>query len=76
MTHLDTEYHSDIESPHKTSSRTGVFSCRKIADADNPPLRAFFGTSPLQLVPQVYAGRLKTWEEWADVATEAQGSAA
>ncbi|MBV7700179.1 SDR family oxidoreductase [Streptomyces sp. TRM70350] len=48
----------------------------KIADADNPPLRVFFGSSPLQLVPQVYAERLKTWEEWADVATEAQGSAA
>ncbi|MEV3971331.1 SDR family oxidoreductase [Streptomyces sp. NPDC050698] len=48
----------------------------KIVDADNPPLRVFFGTSPLELVPQVYAERLKTWEEWADVATEAQGSAA
>jgi NAD(P)-dependent dehydrogenase (short-subunit alcohol dehydrogenase family) len=48
----------------------------KVVDADNPPLRVFFGTSPLQLVPQVYAERLKTWEEWADVATEAQGSAA
>ncbi|MDX5567526.1 SDR family oxidoreductase [Streptomyces sp. ID05-04B] len=48
----------------------------KIVDADNPPLRVFFGTTPLQLVPQVYAERLKTWEEWADVATEAQGGAA
>ncbi|MDQ0957057.1 NAD(P)-dependent dehydrogenase (short-subunit alcohol dehydrogenase family) [Streptomyces sp. B4I13] len=48
----------------------------KVVDADNPPLRVFFGTSPLELVPQVYAERLKTWEEWADVATEAQGSAA
>ncbi|MER6711314.1 SDR family oxidoreductase [Streptomyces sp. NPDC006129] len=48
----------------------------KIVDADNPPLRVFFGTAPLQQVPQVYAERLKTWEEWADVATEAQGSAA
>ncbi|MDX2653354.1 MULTISPECIES: SDR family oxidoreductase [Streptomyces] len=48
----------------------------KVVDADNPPLRVFFGTSPLQLVPQVYAERLKTWEEWADVATEAQGGAA
>lgn len=45
----------------------------KIVDADNPPLRVFFGTSPAGLVPQVYAERLKTWEEWADVATQAQG---
>lgn len=48
----------------------------KIVDADNPPLRVFFGTSPLELVPQVYADRLKTWQEWADVAGEAQGGAA
>ncbi|GKQ39065.1 SDR family oxidoreductase [Streptomyces sp. A012304] len=48
----------------------------KIVDADNPPLRVFFGTSPLHLVPHVYAERLKTWEEWADVATQAQGDAA
>ena len=45
-------------------------------DADNPPLRVFFGTAPLHLVPQVYAERLKTWQEWADVATQAQGDAA
>lgn len=48
----------------------------KIVDADNPPLRAFFGEFPLQFVPQVYAERLKTWQEWADVATQAQGAAA
>ncbi|WP_240980987.1 MULTISPECIES: SDR family NAD(P)-dependent oxidoreductase [Streptomyces] len=48
----------------------------KIVDAENPPLRVFFGTSPLHLVPQVYTERLKTWEEWADVATQAQGDAA
>jgi NAD(P)-dependent dehydrogenase (short-subunit alcohol dehydrogenase family) len=48
----------------------------KIVDADNPPLRVFFGTAPLHLVPQVYAERLKTWEEWADVATQAQGAVA
>ncbi|MFE7901041.1 SDR family oxidoreductase [Streptomyces sp. NPDC057424] len=48
----------------------------KIVDADNPPLRVFFGAFPLHYVPQVYADRLKTWEEWADVATQAQGQAA
>ncbi|MDQ0834564.1 NAD(P)-dependent dehydrogenase (short-subunit alcohol dehydrogenase family) [Streptomyces achromogenes] len=48
----------------------------KIVDADNPPLRVFFGTAPLHLVPQVYAERLKTWNEWADVSTQAQGAAA
>jgi NAD(P)-dependent dehydrogenase (short-subunit alcohol dehydrogenase family) len=48
----------------------------RIADADNPPLRVFFGTAPQHIVPQVYAERLKTWEEWTDVATQAQGDAA
>ncbi|MGW0823859.1 SDR family oxidoreductase [Streptomyces sp. NPDC002845] len=48
----------------------------KIVDAGNPPLRVFFGTAPLHLVPQVYAERLKTWEEWADVSTQAQGAVA
>ncbi|MET7701478.1 SDR family NAD(P)-dependent oxidoreductase [Streptomyces sp. NPDC005485] len=48
----------------------------KIVDADNPPLRVFFGTDALQLVPPVYAERLKTWEEWAAVSAEAQGATA
>ena len=48
----------------------------RVVDAENPPLRVFFGDFPLHFVPQVYAERMKTWEEWADVATEAQGGSA
>ncbi|MFG2725656.1 SDR family oxidoreductase [Streptomyces canus] len=48
----------------------------KIVDADNPPLRVFFGTAPLHLVPPVYAERLKTWEEWAAVSAESEGTTA
>lgn len=48
----------------------------KVVDAENPPLRVFFGGFPLHYVPQVYAERVKTWQEWADVATQAQGDAA
>jgi NAD(P)-dependent dehydrogenase (short-subunit alcohol dehydrogenase family) len=44
----------------------------KIVDADKPPLRVFFGTLPHQLVPQTYAERLKTWEEWAELSAEAE----
>lgn len=44
----------------------------KIVDADNPPLRVFFGTLALQLVPQLYTDRLKTWQDWADVSAEAE----
>jgi hypothetical protein len=46
----------------------------KILDTENPPLRVFFGAFPLHIIPQVYAERLKTWEEWADLATDAEGS--
>ncbi|MEU7458956.1 SDR family NAD(P)-dependent oxidoreductase [Streptosporangium roseum] len=45
----------------------------KVADADNPPLRVFFGTQGNQIVPLVYADRLKTWTDWHDLAAEAHG---
>jgi NAD(P)-dependent dehydrogenase (short-subunit alcohol dehydrogenase family) len=45
----------------------------KVVDADEPPLRVFFGELPLQLVRADYQNRLKTWEEWQPVAVEAQG---
>ena len=45
----------------------------KIVDAENPPLRVFFGELPLQLAKADYENRLKTWEEWQPVAVEAQG---
>jgi NAD(P)-dependent dehydrogenase (short-subunit alcohol dehydrogenase family) len=45
----------------------------KVVDAENPPLRVFFGELPLQLAKADYESRLKTWEEWQPVAVEAQG---
>ena len=45
----------------------------KIVDAENPPLRVFFGELPIQLAKADYENRLKTWEEWQPVAVEAQG---
>ncbi|MEV7522589.1 SDR family oxidoreductase [Streptomyces sp. NPDC091371] len=45
----------------------------KVVDSDNPPLRVFFGTQGNDMLPQVYADRLKTWADWQDVAVEAQG---
>ena len=41
--------------------------------ADDPPLRVFFGSAGLQLIPGIYADRLKTWAQWADVSHRAQG---
>jgi NAD(P)-dependent dehydrogenase (short-subunit alcohol dehydrogenase family) len=45
----------------------------KIVDAENPPLRVFFGELPLQLAKADYENRLRTWEKWQPVAVEAQG---
>jgi NAD(P)-dependent dehydrogenase (short-subunit alcohol dehydrogenase family) len=45
----------------------------KVVDADQPPLRVFFGTAPLELAKADYEQRLRTWEQWQPVAELAQG---
>jgi NAD(P)-dependent dehydrogenase (short-subunit alcohol dehydrogenase family) len=45
----------------------------KIVDAENPPLRIFFGTTPLSVATADYESRLKTWNEWQPVSIEAFG---
>ncbi|SEH02990.1 NADP-dependent 3-hydroxy acid dehydrogenase YdfG [Nonomuraea solani] len=45
----------------------------RIADADDPPLRVIFGAHPYQAARQLYAERLDTWAEWAELSTQAQG---
>jgi NAD(P)-dependent dehydrogenase (short-subunit alcohol dehydrogenase family) len=46
----------------------------KIVDAQDPPLRVFFGSSGLPMTRAEYAKRMATWEQWNDVSLEAQGS--
>ena len=45
----------------------------KVVDAEQPPLRVFFGTAPLGLAKADYEERLRTWEQWQPVAELAQG---
>ena len=45
----------------------------RIVDADEPPLRCFFGTAPLGIAARDYESRLNTWREWQPVAELAQG---
>jgi NAD(P)-dependent dehydrogenase (short-subunit alcohol dehydrogenase family) len=45
----------------------------RIVDADEPPLRAFFGTAPLGIAERDYESRLSTWREWQPLAELAQG---
>jgi NAD(P)-dependent dehydrogenase (short-subunit alcohol dehydrogenase family) len=45
----------------------------RVVDADDPPLRVFFGAAPLSIATADYESRLKTWNDWQDVALLAQG---
>ncbi|SDR97787.1 NADP-dependent 3-hydroxy acid dehydrogenase YdfG [Nocardioides scoriae] len=45
----------------------------KVVDAEEPPLRVFFGKAPLDIATKDYESRLATWNEWQPVAVEAHG---
>ena len=45
----------------------------QLVDAEEPPLRVFFGEGPTQMAPQVYQQRLAEWAEWAHVSKAAEG---
>jgi len=45
----------------------------KVVDANDPPLRIFFGSGGLNISRAEYARRIETWEEWNNVSMEAQG---
>ncbi len=48
----------------------------KVVDAEQPPLRIFFGSGGLPLTRAEYARRIETWEKWNAVSIEAQGDLA
>jgi NAD(P)-dependent dehydrogenase (short-subunit alcohol dehydrogenase family) len=45
----------------------------KVVDADDPPLRIFFGSGGLPMTRAEYAKRIGIWEKWNDISIEAQG---
>jgi NAD(P)-dependent dehydrogenase (short-subunit alcohol dehydrogenase family) len=45
----------------------------RIVDAEKPPLRVFFGRSPIDTAKADYASRIAEWEAWNDVSVLAQG---
>ncbi|GIM90539.1 SDR family oxidoreductase [Paractinoplanes toevensis] len=53
-----------------TATRSAIL---KIVDAENPPLRIFFGTAPIGIATADYESRLAEWKEWQPVSAEAQG---
>lgn len=45
-----------------------------VVDADEPPLRIFFGRGPLAVIKREYAARIDEWERWDDTAQAAFGA--
>jgi NAD(P)-dependent dehydrogenase (short-subunit alcohol dehydrogenase family) len=45
----------------------------EVVDSAERPLRVLFGSAPTQLVKDLYAKRLATWEQWENVSHLAQG---
>lgn len=45
----------------------------EVVDADEPPLRVFFGVGLLDQIKAEYGKRIETWEQWDDVAVAAHG---
>ncbi|SEO64677.1 SDR family oxidoreductase [Amycolatopsis saalfeldensis] len=44
-----------------------------VVDAEQPPLRIFFGDGPLPVIRQEYANRIAEWEQWDEVSRAAFG---
>ena len=47
----------------------------ELVDATDPPLRVFFGATPLGLIRGEYAHRIETWEQWNELSQRAHGNA-
>jgi NAD(P)-dependent dehydrogenase (short-subunit alcohol dehydrogenase family) len=45
----------------------------KVVDAEDPPLRIFFGSGGLPMTRAEYGRRIETWEKWNALSVEAQG---
>jgi NAD(P)-dependent dehydrogenase (short-subunit alcohol dehydrogenase family) len=45
-----------------------------VVDAEEPPLRIFFGQGPLEVITKEYAARIDEWQRWDDVSKAAFGS--
>jgi NAD(P)-dependent dehydrogenase (short-subunit alcohol dehydrogenase family) len=64
-------YRGSMAPGDPTATRGAIL---KVVDADEPPLRIFFGTAPLGIATKDYESRLAVWNEWQPVSIEAQGT--
>ncbi|MEU9620943.1 SDR family NAD(P)-dependent oxidoreductase [Streptomyces sp. NPDC048155] len=54
-----------------TATRAAILA---VVDADEPPLRIFFGKGPLDVIRAEYASRIEEWERWGAVSQAAFGA--
>nr|WP_296071971.1 SDR family oxidoreductase [uncultured Actinoplanes sp.] len=60
-----------VSSPgHPEATRAAILT---IVDADEPPLRIFFGDGPLAIATRDYESRLAEWRKWEPLSIEAHG---
>ena len=71
--HDEAERHRSQRASTPGDPHASAAAVLKVVDAENPPLRVFFGARPLGIAKADYENRLKTWEEWQPVAELAQG---
>jgi NAD(P)-dependent dehydrogenase (short-subunit alcohol dehydrogenase family) len=73
------EYHQQVQEQRRRRVGTpgdphaSAAAVLRLVDAEEPPLRCFFGTAPLGIAKADYQQRLSTWEQWQPVAELAQG---
>jgi NAD(P)-dependent dehydrogenase (short-subunit alcohol dehydrogenase family) len=77
----DTMHEQAVARRAQMSSRAGdpeatAAAVLEIVDAENPPLRIFFGDGPLAIATADYESRLKTWREWEPLSIKAHGATA
>ncbi|MFD6497910.1 SDR family oxidoreductase [Streptomyces sp. NPDC059944] len=73
------EFHKEVQEQRRKRVGTpgdpaaSAAAVLEIVDADEPPLRCFFGSAPLGIAKADYEQRLATWEKWQPIAELAQG---
>ncbi|MBB6626202.1 SDR family oxidoreductase [Nocardioides sp. KIGAM211] len=53
--------------------QSSALAVLEVVDADEPPLRVFFGVAPIGIAKADYESRMAGWEKWQHVAELAQG---
>ncbi|WP_329303472.1 SDR family oxidoreductase [Streptomyces sp. NBC_00659] len=73
------EFHEEVQEQRRKrvgtpgDPRASAAAVLEIVDAEEPPLRCFFGSAPLGIAKADYERRLASWEKWQPVAELAQG---